>query len=223
MSKKIKYIAQSVQDDVEGNYAAGTSFFTLNDYIIRISHVASDYYRQGWKQMYDEARVEKREEIVSFDPTVLSEQVVKMKKENGEWVGEIKFPAMSLPWDQQTSGYQIVRDSKTGVELERSNINETWQYQYQPLNNRLFYRIEKQKIKVFTKGECNVQSVIILYVPSIAIGDGEAELPDGIIGYCAANTAAYIRANMDKKIIKKSLDGNQDLILETEMNRGALK
>jgi len=222
MGKLVKYVAQTAQDDFEQNYAAGTSFFTLNDYIVRVGNAAADFYRNGWKQAYDEMRVEGKKEIVAFDPTTLSEQFIKVKKVGTDWVGVIEKQAMSLPFDQQTSGYQNVFDIKTGEELERSNTNETWQYEYQPLNNRKFFRIDRSEIKIFTKGICNIQEVRILYVPSISIGDGDAELPDGIIGYCIATTVMYMRANADKKIIKKSLDQNANTTLETEINPNAV-
>ncbi len=224
MGKLVKYVAQTAQDDFEQNYAAGTSFFTLNDYIVRVGNAAADFYRNGWKQSYDEMRAEGKKEVVAFDPTTLSEQFVKVKKDNetGQWAGALEKQAMSLPFDQQTSGYQNVFDAKTGEELERSNTNETWQYEYQPLNNRKFFRIDRSEIKVFTKWICNLRELRILYVPSITIGDGDEELPDGIVGYCIATTVMYMRANADKKIIKKSLDGNQNEILETEMNPNAV-
>jgi hypothetical protein len=222
MGQKIAMIAQVCQDDYEQNYANGTSFFTLQDYIIRAGNVASDFYRNMWMQMYQELRQEKRDEVVGFEPSVLSEQIIKVKKEGIEWIGEIEKPAMSLPYDKQTSGISNVFDLKTGKELERSNVNETWQYQYQPYTNRLFYRIDRNKIKIFTKGSANVQEVRVLYVPSITIGDGEAELPDGMVNYVVMTTISQMRALSDRPI-KKSIDGQENIKFETEFNKAALK
>jgi len=219
MGQKVKYIAQMASDDFFQNYADGTSFFTLDDFVLRVGNVASEFYRQLWKSMYDEIRQERRDEVVGFEPSVLSEQIVKVKKENGEWVGELEKAAMSLPFDKQSSGFSNVFDAKTGVELERSNINETWQYKYQPFTNRLFYRIDRDKVKIFSKGTCGVQELRILYVPSITIGDEDAELPDGIVQYVITNTVNYMRVFGDKKVLKKSLDGNQNEIIESEINK----
>lgn len=222
MGQKIAIIAQLCQDDFEQNYANGTSFFQLSDYIIRAGNVASDFYRNMWMQMYQELRQEKRDEVVGFEPSVLSEQIIELKRVSGEFIGELEKPAMSLPYDKQSSGFQAVFDEKTGKELERSNINETWQYQYQPYTNRLFYRIDRDKIKVFTKGMANVQKLRILYVPSITIGDGEAELPDGMVNYVVMTTVSQMAA-LAGRPIKKSLDGNENQKFETEFNQNALK
>ncbi len=222
MGQKIAMIAQLCQDDYEQNYANGTSFFTLQDYILRAGNVASDFYRNMWMQVYQELRQEKRDEVVGFEPSVLSEQTIKLKKEGIEWIGEIEKPAMSLPYDKQTSGISNVFDLKTGKELERSNVNETWQYQYQPYTNRLFYRIDRNKIKIFTKGSANVQEVRVLYVPSITIGDGEAELPDGMVNYVVMTTVSQMRALADRPI-KMTMDQNPNIKFETEFNKESLK
>lgn len=219
MGQQIKFIASAAMDDFNQNYSDGTSFFLIEDFIYRIGNIAADMYRTLWRQMYDEIRQERRDEVVGFEPSVLSEQVVKVKKEGMEWVGEIEKPAMSLPYDKQSSGFNNVFDAKTGIELERSNINETWQYQYLPYSNRLFYRIDKNRLKIFTKGSANIQEARMLYVPSISIGDGDAELPDGMVNYVITNTVGYMRAMQQGKIIKKSLDGQENMIMESEINK----
>lgn len=222
MGQKIAIIAQLCQDDFEQNYANGTSFFTLSDYVIRAGNVAADFYRNQWKAMYDELRQESRDEVVGFDPSVLSEQLVKVKREGGEFIGDLERPAMSLPYDKQSSGFSNIFDVKSGVELERSNVNETWQYQYQPYTNRLFYRIDRNKIKIFTKGAANVQEVRVLYVPSISIGDGEAELPNGMVNYVIMTTVSQMRALADRPI-KMAIDQNPNQKFETEFNSQSIR
>lgn len=225
MGKLVRYVAQAAFDDFNQNYADNTTFFQLEDFVYRIGNVASDYYRTEWKRMYDELRAEGSKEVVAFDSMVLSEQIVKVKKNNetGEWEGAFDKPIMSLPFDLQNSGVQNIFNAKTGEEIERSNINEAWQNKYQPYNNRMFFRVGKGTVTVFTKGNCNLQEIRILYVPSITIGDGDEELPDGIVSYCTVNTVAYMRGMQQGKIIKKSLDNNQNMVMETEMNKESLK
>jgi len=222
MGQKIKYIATTAMDDYYQQFQDGTSFFSLDDFIQRCGNVAADFYRQQWKLMYDELRQERRDEVVGFDPTVLSEQFIKLKKQGTEWIGDLEKPAMSLPYDKQSSGFSNVFDIKDGKELERSNINETWQYQYQPYTNRLFFRIDRNQIKVFTKGTANVQEVKVLYVPSITIGSGEDELPDGMVNYVIMTTVAQMRALADRPI-KMALDGNSNQKFETEFNKESVK
>ncbi len=222
MGQKIAYIAQLCQDDFEQNYANGVSFFTLQDYVIRAGNVAADFYRQQWKMMYDELRQERRDEVVGFDPSVLSEQIVKLKKDGIEYIGDLEKPAMSLPYDKQSSGFSNVFDVKSGKELERSNINETWQYQYMPYTCRLFFRIDRNKIKIFTKAAAGVQEVRILYVPSIEMGDAETELPDGMVNYVVITTVTQMRALADRPI-KMAVDGNPNIKFETEFNKESVK
>lgn len=219
----MKYIATETMDNYYQQYQDGTSFFTLDDFLTRCGNVAADFYRQDWMRQYQELRQERRDEVVGFEPSVLSEQFVKLKKEGTEWIGDIEKPAMSLPYDKQSSGYQIVFDVKTGKELERSNVNETWQYQYQPYTNRLFYRIDRSQVKVWTKGAANVQELRILYVPSINIGDGEAELPDGMVNYVVMTTVSQMLQLSQGKIVKTSLDGNPNKIMEGEINKESVK
>lgn len=219
MPKQVKYVAQTAMDDYLQNFADGTTFWTLNDFVTRVGNIAADFYQKEWKKTYDELRAEgKWNEVVAFDAGFLAEQIVELKRvEMGNWEGVFTKLAMSFPYDMQASGYQLVFDAKTGKELERSNPHETWQYQYQPLNDRLFFRIERDKLKVSTKGNCTIQAARVMYVPSILIGDGDEWLPDGIVGYCIAATVAYMR-ELAGKPIKKSLDGNQNMAFETEAN-----
>lgn len=223
MGQKIAYIAQLIQDDYEQNYANGVSFFTLQDYVIRAGNVAADFYRNQWKMMYDELRQERREEVVGFDPSTLSEQFVKLKREGSEFIGQLEKPAMSLPYDKQTSGFQSVFDAKTGKEFERSNINETWQYYLMPYTDRFFFRIDRDKIKIFTKATLGVQEVRILYVPSITIGSTEDELPDGMVNYVVMTTVSQMRQIQQGKVVKTSIDGNPNLVLEGEINKESVK
>ncbi len=224
MPKQVKYIAQTALDDFYQNFTAPTDFFSLEDMIIRVGNAAGTYYLQAWKQYYDELRAERiNAEVVCFDSESLAEQIVKVKSDgSGAWVGVLERQAMSLPFDQQTSGFSNVFDAKTGEELERSNINETWQYKYQPTNNRKFFRIERDKIKIFTKGICNIQEVRVLFVPSIKIGDGDEWIPDGIVGYCIASTVSYMRS-LAGRPIKKSLDLNENESMQSEMNKEQIK
>lgn len=223
MPKQVKYIAQTAFDDFIQNYADQTTFWTLEDFITRIGNAAADFYQKGWKQYYDELRSERQNEVVCFDSESLSEQVVKLKRDgSGKWVGDLINMAMSLPFDQQNSGFQNIFDAKTGKELERSNISETWQDEYLPKNNRFFFYIDRDQIKVTTKGDCNIQEVRILYVPSIKIGDGDEWLPDGIVSYCIGVTVQWMKA-LSGKPIKKTLDENENFTTETEMNKEQLK
>lgn len=219
MGKLVKFVASSAFDDYNQNYADNTTFWTLEDFIVRVGHAASTYYLTGWKKMYDEARAEGIPEVISFDATTLSEQFVKVERDSktSEWVGEICHPSMSLPFDQQTSGFQNVFNAETGAELERSNIGATWRYKFLPKTSRQFFRIEKNKLRIWSNGDCNIKEARILYVPSISIGDGDAELPDGIVSYCIAATIAYMR-EASQRVIKESLDGNKNLLPQLEAN-----
>lgn len=205
-------------DDYYQNYADNTSYFQLNDFIIRVGNIAADFYRQEWRRQYDEFRQEKRDETVSFDPTVLAEQIIEVKRVNNEFVGELKAKAMTVPFDLQTTGFQYFFDNKNGDELERSNIGETWTYKYLPYSCRKFARIDGNKVKIFTNAIGGIQEVRVLYVPSIQVGDVDAEIPDGMVEYVIANTVGYMRSQAQGKIIKKSLDNNLNMAFETEMN-----
>jgi hypothetical protein len=223
MGQKMKFVATLAMDDYFQNYAAGPDFFTIDDFIQRCGNVAADFYMKQWKMMYDELRQERREEVVGFDPSTLSEQLVKVKKEGIDFIGTLEKPAMSLPYDKQSSGFSNVFDAKTGKELERSNINETWQYSLMPYTDRMFFRFERDKIKIFTKSALGLQEVRILYVPSITIGSTEDELPDGMVNYVVMTTVSQMRQLAQGKVVKTSIDGNPNMIMESEINKESVK
>lgn len=215
----MKYIATLAQDDYNQNYADGTSFFLLDDFLLRAGNIAAAYYMQMFQQLKAEMRQEKREEVVAFEPSVLSEQIVTLERKNNEWVGNISSPAMSFPYDEQTSGYQMAIDTVNGEEIERSNINEVWGYKYMPETCRKFFRIEGKTLKVFGNPSASTKSVRLLYVPAIKMGDGDVELPDGMVDAIVTGTVNYMRQVSQGKVVKKSLDGNENEIMESEINK----
>lgn len=219
MGYPMKYIATLAQDDYNQNYADNTSFFLLEDFLIRAGNIAADFYMQMYLQLKAELRQEKRDEVVAFDPSVLVEQIVKLEKKEDDWIGKVDTPVMSFPYDEQSSGFQNVFD-KNGDEIERSNINQTWQYKYMPTTCRKFFRIEGKFLKVFGNPSSATKEVKLLYVPSIKIGDGDVEISDGMVNYVVTSTVDYmVNAKNGNPIIKKTNDLNPNKVMESEINK----
>lgn len=219
MGQQMKFVATLAQDDFNQNYADNTSFFLLEDFLIRAGNIAAGFYMAMFQQLKAEMRQEKRDEVVAFDPSVLSEQEIALEKKDKEWVGTIDKAAMSFPFDEQTSGYQLAIDLSTGEEIERSNINEVWGYKYMPETCRKFFRIEGDKLKIFASPSSATKKVKLLYVPSIKIGDGDVQLPDGMVDFVITGTVNFMRQTQQGVVIKKSLDNSQDKIMESEINK----
>lgn len=221
MSQQLVIIAQWAMDDFYQNYRSYQDFFNLQDFIDRAGAVVGAIYKDEFDRLRAELRQERQDEAISFSGDWLSEQVLAVALQDGEMVAELQQKPMSFPFDNQNSGIQDVFAVKPpGVILERSNINEIWQYNYLPSTNRIFWRLDRSKLKFFSKGVCPLKEVRVLYAPTVS---EDMEVPDGIIHAALTQTVLSMKGKAEGVVVKKALDGNDNKTLQTEVNKSQLK
>jgi len=199
------------------NFKSASEFFVLDDFIFNCAAALGEFYLQAFEAQRGELRQEKQDEVVAFSHDWLSEGVLKVK----DLEAAIDFDFMSFPNDKQDSGIQEVFSVKpANVDLERSNLTEIWQYKFLPLTNRIFWRIDRKKIKFFNKGEGNISEVRVLYVPARS---NTMEVPQSLVQYAIDTTVMKMKEKAQAVVVKKSLDGNQNKVLQTEIDPESLK
>lgn len=208
-------------DEFYQNYRAGTDFFELQDFVFHCGTTVAGAYQQGYDLKYAEMRQDRQEEIVSFSHDWLLDQVLQVEHKEGETFVCLKQRPMSFPYDKQDTGIQEVFSlDPRGTIMERSNITEIWQQHYYPGTSRIFWWVDQAKIKFFNKGGCNVNSVRILYVPEIS---DNMLVPDALVDYTVTTTVSKMKQIAEGVVQKKSLDGNDNKVMQTEIDTSALK
>lgn len=221
MATSLQIVAQYTQDQFYQNYRSNTDFFELKDFVFHCGAAIAGAYKQEYDAHRLELRQDGREEIVSFSHDWLLEQVVPVVRKKQETFAVLTQMPMSFPFDMQDTGIQeVFSQVPFGVDLERSNITEIWQQKHYPGTNRIFWWVDQNKIRFFNKGICNVEMIRVLYVPTIA---DNMQVPDGIVEIAVINTVAKMKEIAKGIVIKKSLDGNDNKILQTEIDTSVLK
>lgn len=216
MAKLITIVGQYAMDEFYQNYRGGTDFFELKDFIFHCGTSIAAAYMQGYDAKYAELRQEGAEEVVSFSHDWLLEQELQVQKKNHETFVTLQQRPMSFPFDKQDSGVQDVFSLEPyGTDLERSNQTEVWQQKYYPPTNRIFWWVDRNKIKFYNKGGCNLLSVRILYVPEIS---DNMLVADGVVDYAVTATVSKMKQIAAGVVVKKSLDQNDNKIIQTEID-----
>lgn len=222
MGVPVKIVAQRAEDQFYKQYKTNSDFFGIDDFIARVGGVLGDYYFNLYREQYAELRSLKGEEIVQFDPLTLNEQILSVEKgDDGQRIAKFKQKVMSFALSNQSVGIQYVYGralkDKEWVELERSPVG--WQLSLMPFVNKVFYQPTKTGLIITSKGNCNVGEVRVQYVPSI---DGDDyEVPDVLVEVIIERTVGAMR-ELSPQVIKKTNDQNQNMIMESEINKNAL-
>src|ERR1700722_3404670 len=219
MGQQIKIVAQTAEDKFYQNYKPTEEFFDLSDFIYYVSSAVSTYYQQKYESEYAMMRQEKREELVSFSDELLSEQILEVKDNKAK----ILKPIFVFSFDKQNAGIQYIfpeNDNNCNL-FERSNLSEMCQYRYQPNNNRSYWRLDQNHFKFFTKGIFPVpKKSRLLYIPSYC---EDMDIPDGILDYAINAAVTSVKELGKGVVIKKTQDYNENKIIQSEINKEAVK
>lgn len=227
MAVTLKYIAQAAMDNFLQNYRSNSDFWTLDDFMLRAATTIAEFYQKSYDAQYQMNRAEKADEVISFAPEILSEQVLRVINKDGEKYATLEFPAMSFLHDNQSTGIQDVLPlSPNNAQLERSNIYETYQYNLLPFSNRIFWRMRGMKILFFNNGRGNINEINVLYVPAVMDRDGnvleDTLIADGVADMAINVTPLKLKQQKEGVVIKQTNDLNANPILQTELNETAL-
>lgn len=223
MGVAVEIVASRAQDQYYGNYAANSDFFKPRDFIARVGYVLSEFYREMWREQYAELRAFKTDSIVTFDPTTLNTQTLEVKNVEGALFAKYEKPIMSFAYDQNVVGVQSVYivEPRNGGEAERSAPQAKWQLDAVPFMNKVFFIPGKTGIEFIKKGNCNVSKVSVLYVPGVS-DKGGYDVPDVLVDDIINKTVAAMR-ELKPPVIKKAADQNQNMVMESEINKNSVK
>lgn len=219
MSKPLPIVAQNAMDQYYAQFKSANDFFGLEDFIFACGACLGEYYLQNFEAMRTLLRAEKKDEVVGFSHDWLAEKYLKVENDKGILFSTIDFDFMSFPYDKQDTGIQNIF-STNGVELERINVDSFWMFKLLPATNRVFWWIEKGRIRYYKKGDCSINQIKVTYVPGI---NNEMEVPDSLVEYAIKSSVTRIKDLVQGNVVKKSLDQNQNKVLQTEIDPSALK
>jgi hypothetical protein len=220
MPTPIPIVGQYIMDAYYQNYKEDSEFFSLSDFIFHGGATVGDYMRQEYDKARAELRQEKSDEVVGFSEDLLVP--VDIKVVNGVAVIPDNNFFMSFLYDRQTSGIQkiIVTKPSGYIQLERSNLFQIWQARYTTKSEVIYWYYDRGSIKFFTNGSMNVQEITMLYVPGVT---QNMLVPDSLIDWTVSNTVQKMHQMKQGIVVKKSIDGNQNALPETEINKMSAK
>ena len=96
-----------------------------------------------------------------------------------------------------------------------SSITLVWQFPYIPYSRRIFWWADKGKIKFFTNSNAAIHEVRLLYVPAIT---EDMDVPDALLRVVIDGTVKTFAEFQKGRVVKQSIDGNKNLVVEGEAN-----
>ncbi len=208
-------------DNFYSSYKSDFQFFDLDDFMRYTGNAVSAIYQKYYEAQYKDLRAERKDEIVTFDTGMLSEQILEVENKDGELTAALKEPVMSFMYDQSNTGIQYVNiiEPAGSQEVQRTTINAKWQLAYLPKTNTIWYYPKIKEVGFINQNNCNIKKVSMLYVPEMY---PEALIADGIVQDAIANTVMMVKQLTDKTVVKKTLDNNENKLQETELNGATL-
>lgn len=223
MAKQLSYIAQQALDLYYVTYKSDFQFYDLDDFILYTGNAITAIYQKYYEAAYKELKGDRKDEIVTFDTGMLSEQELEVTSDcNDVLSATLTQPFMVFMWDQQNTGVQsvVITEPYGSADVERTSQTAKWHLKYNPKTNTVWYYPESDKIFFINKGSCNIKKVKVFYIPEMY---PEALIADGIVQDAIANTVTLVRQLTDKTVVKKTLDNNENKLLETELNTNAIR
>jgi hypothetical protein len=221
MAEQLPVVAQRTMDQFFQSYKSSSQFFDLDDFVFYTGATIADIYRQEAQAKYTELRSLKQEEVVSFPADWLLEQRLKIGRKDNETYAELSEPVMSFSWDNQVIGVQDVLPVKPiDAIFERTTQDAAWQNRHVPFTSRIFWYVKRNRIVFQNKGGCNINEVSILYIPAI---NDSMLVPEAIVDMAITQTVSKMKQIAQGAVVKKSTDGNQNMVMEGEINKLSLK
>jgi len=221
MAESLPIVAQKAEDLYYQSYRSPSQFFDLEDFVFYTGTTIADIYRQEAQTKYTELRSLRQEEVVSFPADWLLEQRLKITRKDNETYVELTEPVMSFSWDNQVIGVQDILPIKpVDAIFERTTQDAAWQNRHLPFTSRIFWYVKRNRIIFQNKGGCNISEVSVLYIPAI---NDSMLVPEAIVDMAITQTVSKMKQIAQGVIVKKSTDGNQNMVMEGEINKLSLK
>lgn len=221
MAEQLPIVAQRTMDQFFQSYKSSSQFFDIDDFVFYTGATIADIYRQEAQTKYTELRSLRQEEVVSFPADWLLEQRLKVVRKDNETCVELIEPVMSFSWDNQVIGVQDILSVKPSDAIfERTTQDAAWQTRHLPFTGRFFWYAKGGSIFFKNKGGCNLSEVSVLYIPAI---NNSMLVPEAIVDMAITQTVSKMKQIAQGVVVKKSTDGNQNMVMEGEINKNSLK
>lgn len=221
MAEQLPIVAQRTMDQFFQSYKSSSQFFDIDDFVFYTGATIADIYRQEAQAKYTELRSLRQEEVVSFPADWLLEQRLKIARKDNETYAELVEPVMGFSWDNQVIGVQdIIPIKPIDAIFERTTQDAAWQSRHLPFTNRVFWYVKRNRIVFQNKGGCNINEVSVLYIPAI---NDSMLVPESIVDMAITQTVMKMKQVAQGAVVKKSTDGNQNMVMEGEINKQSLK
>ncbi len=223
MPTPIDIVAFRAMDLFYQNYKSNSEFWDIDDFVAHCGGVLGSVYQQEYNRERAEARSEKRDEVITFDPNILLIQEIEVKEEGGDIWAELECPVMSFPFDQQGVGLQEIMAlaPRNSIHFERTTFAAKYQLDYIPNSRIIWFYLMGDKIMLINKSTTKLKKIRAFTVPSV--NSEKLLVPDGIVEYVITTAAMTIKQGAQGTVVKKSSDQNPNKIIQTEADLPLVK
>jgi hypothetical protein len=201
-----------------------TDFFTIDDALRYAGDAAGEIYESAYREMYKEIRQEGKDEVVGFEEGILLEKELDVKGEKyGDKFVEFGEDVFHFLYSSQDVGIQnviVLSPSNCEASVERITFSKRLNKNYMPRVNRILFYTDNTGIFLQCLGNSRVDRIKVFYVPKPS---KNMECPDGIVQMVITKTVGMLKEMSKGVIIKKDIDNNQNKVMESEINKQALK
>lgn len=218
----IRTLADHTMNIYYADFAAGSSFFDIDDFISYTGMAYADLLGQEYQIMYNQMRQDGEANIVEFSHDWLKQEVLKRQKGDEGFFIELSQGVMSFPYDRKDVGIQNIFPTKQGFknELIRSSISEIWQDIYLPISNKIFWALLENKIYLSSVTYEPPTELRVVYVPSVS---EDLDIPASRQKMVMDNTIKMMRESQRGVLVKETNDGNLNKAPQTELDLNLIK
>jgi len=223
MSVLITDVAQQAQDLFYQEYKSMTDFFDIDDFVRFCGNAVGGIYQAAYEKLYAAIRNDKKDEIVGFDEDMLLDTTLTVKGEKyGDKFVEFGDDVFHFMYSNQDVGVQniVILTPDNNVDIERTTLTLRLAKKYRPRVNRVFWYSDNSGLYFQCEGNTNVKEIRVYYVPKVS---DSMKIPDGLVQDVIAKTVMLVKESAKNLVIKKSVDNNDNKLMETEVNKIALK
>lgn len=168
MNAALKIAAQSVMDSYFQDYAAGDSFFRIEDFAFWLGKAHGKYADEVAKEKYGLTRSESGTGAITFSSEWWAKKVYEVKVDkDGIISADIDFKTVDFTYDSQESGIQEVQPTTAGsCNYVRTTLTELWMLKNLSKSNIAWWYRDDCKIKFLVNSMCQPKSIAVYYIAS---------------------------------------------------------
>ena len=192
-----------------------TDYFEIEDAVRFAGDAVGEVYESAYRENYKELRQDGKDEIVSFDESLLLEKELKVtERKYGDLFVKFGDEVFVFMYSNQNVGIQdIIVLSPSGCEagIERIAFSKRLNKNYMPRVNKILFYTDNTGIFFQCLGNSKVDTVKVFYIPKPM---PNMLCPDGIASMVITKTVTMMKELAKGNVIKKTIDGNDNKIME---------